>query len=147
MKKIIYLISIIIVLLISTIAFSETTIDLDIISKIESNGNSKAVSYKGAKYGRGKYQISEIVLEEWNNYHLNDQYNTEQLFNEEINERIANWYLHIRIPIMIAYYGKDVTIKNVLIAYNAGISYVAYDKSIPNETKNYIEKYNKLLEE
>jgi hypothetical protein len=48
---------------------------------------------------------------------------------------------------MIAYYGKDVTIKNVLIAYNAGISYVAYDKSIPNETKNYIEKYNKLLEE
>jgi soluble lytic murein transglycosylase-like protein len=147
MKKIIYLISIIIVSLISTTAFSETTIDLDIISKIESNGNSKAVSYKGAKYGRGKYQISEIVLEEWNNYHLNDQYNTEQLFNEEINERIANWYLHIRIPIMIAYYGKDVTIKNVLIAYNAGISYVAYDKSIPNETKNYIEKYNKLLEE
>ena len=48
-----------------------------------------------------------------------------------------------RIPRMIHAYHKPLTVQNILVAYNAGISYVRYDKLLPLETINYINKYKK----
>jgi soluble lytic murein transglycosylase-like protein len=84
-------------------------------------------------------------LQEYNNKHKH-KYNPDHLFLPEINKEIARWYLNVRIPQMIKHYGKPVTKENILIAYNAGISYVKNGKMIPDETKNYIKKYWQLEE-
>jgi len=41
------------------------------LSYVESRNDPRAVSWMGARHGRGKYQISEIVLEhsKWRNWH------------------------------------------------------------------------------
>lgn len=117
-------------------------LDLEAIKQIESGGNKLAYNkYSGA---RGLYQITDICRREYLNYHKNERIAPEDLFNAKINERIAKWYINKRIPQMIRHYGKRLTNRNKIIAYNAGISYVVSGKEIPTETENYIIKYNKL---
>jgi len=117
-------------------------IDLDIIASIESTNNPNA--YNAISKAKGTHQITPICLLEWNNFHPDQTYNGKDLFTHTINKRIASWYLNNRIPQMLRYYGKPVTIRNILISYNAGISYVFKGKKLPSETKNYIKKYNRL---
>jgi len=119
-------------------------IDMNTIATIESNNNPSA--HNKVEDGRGLYQINPICLKEWNNFHQDNKYSKEQLFNSIINAKIAKWYMNIRIPQMIKYYGMPDTIKNRLIAWNAGISYIKNVKDIPLSTKEYIKKYNKLAE-
>ena len=113
-------------------------IDMERIKQIESAGDPYAFSNAGA---RGLFQITGICLREWNQYHRNEVYTLDDLWTPEINRKIAYWYLHVRIPQMLRYYKKPVTIDNLLTAYNAGISYVVNNKPLPKETINYIQKY------
>jgi len=53
--------------------------------------------------------------------------------------------LNERIPQMIRHYKKEVTVENCLIAYNAGIKYVAEGRRLPRETEDYIKKYKRLV--
>jgi soluble lytic murein transglycosylase-like protein len=114
-------------------------IALDKIRKIESNDNPKA--YNRYSQARGLYQITPICLKEYNNFH-DIKYSLEELYNPEINTRIAEWYLQVRIPQMLKHYHKPDTDENRIIAYNAGIMWVVNGKPLPKETKEYIRKYN-----
>lgn len=114
-------------------------IDLNIISKIESNHNPIAYNHKSR--ARGQYQITEIVLKEYNQFNK-CSYTIFDLFRPEINRKIAQWYLERRIPQLLRHYNKSLTVENILICYNAGIKRLLENK-IPRETKNYILKYRK----
>jgi soluble lytic murein transglycosylase-like protein len=132
------LIIIVVVALYSVMAHAD--VDMDIIKQIESAGDPYALSSSGAI---GLYQLMPITLQEWNQYHKSEQYKLNDLWNPAINEKIATWYMNVRIPQMLRHYKKPVTLQNCLIAYNAGISYVAKNLSVPKETRDYIVKYER----
>ena len=113
-------------------------IDMKKIMMIESGGCAIRVGRSGEI---GLYQISPVVLLEYNERH-NSNYGRHHLFIPKINTKIALWYLDKRIPQMLRYFKKPVTIENIIISYNAGIAYVAHDREIPKITKRYLEKYN-----
>lgn len=129
-------------LLICSLAWAES-IDLAKIIQIESSGNPLA--YNKRSKARGLCQITPIVLEDYNYYGRvipgYEPITASMLFNPEVNKRIASWYLEERIPQMLRHFKKPVSVENVLIAYNAGISYVVNGKSLPMETRKYIERY------
>jgi len=114
-------------------------IDLEAIAKIESGGNPLAMSKAGAV---GLYQVMPCVLKEYNT-RFGLRLSKNNLYNPEINSKIASWYLTDRIPQMLKYYKKEVSVKNILWAYNAGIGNVVKNR-LPVETKNYLIKYDKL---
>jgi hypothetical protein len=118
-------------------------IDIDIIGKIESSNRPGVCSFLGCQYGRGLYQVSEILLKEFNEFNDKD-YLEEDLFNESINKQIAEWYLIKRIPQMLRYYGKEVNLKNILISYNEGIKAVV-DGKYEDREHGYVEKYLRLV--
>jgi len=122
-------------------AHAAETVDMTIISKIESNGNPRAVSRTGA---RGEYQIMPCVLKEYNQYHT-VKYSWSQMFDRQYNHKVAHWYLSKRIPQLLRYYHKPVTTHNIIVAYNAGIRAVAKGYT-PKETRMYLTKYNRLKE-
>ena len=117
------------------------SIDLGKIKSIESSGN--AFAYNRVSQAIGLYQITPICLKEWNNYHASEQYYSQDLYNPKVNTKIAKWYLERRIPQMLRYYKKEVSISNILISYNAGINYVVKDLPLPKETKEYLVKYER----
>ena len=115
-------------------------INLAVIEQIESSGNPKAI---GNGNDIGSFQITPILLKEYNRltgHHLQRK----DLFDHTINLSIAQWYIEERIPQLLKHYNKPVTIENIIICYNAGISYVAHNKPIPTKTKQYIKKYKDL---
>lgn len=118
----------------------KTKIDLRKIISIESKGNIKA--YNSRSKAKGLCQITPICLKEYNAFHK-IKYTAKDLFNKEINIKIASWYLEIRIPSMLQYYCKEINTRNILISYNAGINYVVKDLPLKQETKDYITKYER----
>lgn len=115
-------------------------INLSRIIAIESSGDPKA--YNSSSKARGLCQITPICLKDYNNYHK-IKFSTSDLFNSEINKQIAQWYLNIRIPQLLKYYNKEITIRNILISYNAGIDYVIRGRELKQETRDYIIKYER----
>lgn len=113
-------------------------IDLSRIAQIESSGNPLA--FNSRSKARGLYQITPICLKEYNSFHK-AKYGPQDLFNPKVNEQIASWYLNVRIPKMLRYFGRADTTENRIICYSAGISYVVSGKPIPSETKQYLKKY------
>lgn len=130
------------ILFITILGPQKLPVNLDVIVKIESQGRPKA--YNRHTQARGIFQITPIVLKEWNQWHPEVHFHTEDLFDPKINAEIARWYLGVRIPEMLNYYHKPITIENVIISWNAGIKYVVLNDRIPDETKNFIEKYKRL---
>lgn len=116
-------------------------ININRIIHIESRGNSRA--YNKGSGARGLCQITPICLQEWNNFHKSERYSLNDLWNAEINKKIAIWYLEIRIPQMLRYYKLDVNYRNIIICYNAGINYLVKHKRLRNETTDYIKKYER----
>jgi len=127
----------------SSNAFEHTGIDLPTIATIESSNNPLA--YNKMSKAIGLYQITPIVLTEWNSFHPHEKYTGQDLFKPNVNEKIAKWYFY-RIQQMLVYYKKPLTLENFLISYNAGISYVVHDKKLPSETINYIKKYERMVQ-
>ena len=118
-------------------------VDMDIIMEIESSGNPDA--YNESSQARGLFQITPICLKEFNNYNKTN-YTVEQLFNPILNRKIADWYLHKRIPQMLRYYKKPVSLENILVSYNAGISHVLKRGCMPIETLKYLGRYRRIQE-
>lgn len=115
------------------------------VMKTESNFNTNAISYRGAK---GLLQIMDSTGQ-WGAEHLDiSSYANDQLFEPEVNIRIGCWYLSK----LIKQYDGDIN--KALAAYNAGSGNVAkwtnnsmysYDGKtlsyIPfKETRTYINK-------
>lgn len=117
---------------------AQPQVNMEIIKKIESNGNPRAIGEAGEV---GLFQITPIVRKSYNkrtdhNYIRND------LFNPRINRKIARWYLTERIPQMLRAFNLEVTVKNIIWSYNAGINRVL-NGFLPDITKQYIKKYRK----
>jgi len=132
--------AIIFLLIFHTNSYGANLIDLNKIKQIESHGNPLA--YNKGSGARGLYQITAICLQEYNNFN-HSTYSLNDLFNPTTNEKIASWYLEKRIPQMLKYYNLDVTVENILWAYNGGIGKVKKN-IMDRETANYIEKYNRI---
>ena len=121
-------------------------VDINIIAKIESNGNPLAYNFKSG--AMGLCQITSICY--WEYIQLVDKSLGEPyikghhpLYDPETNCRIADWYLNVRIPQMLKAKHQAISLENILWAYNAGIGKVV--KGImPRETRNYIRKYKQL---
>lgn len=115
-------------------------VNLDIISKIESNNNPLAYNYKSKAIGL--YQITSICLNDYNLVN-NTCYELTDLLSAKFNQKIAIWYFKKRIPQLLKYFGLSDTLENRLWAYNVGIGKVV--KGImPKETQNYIKRYKQL---
>ena len=120
----------------------EIRINLDILSFIESSNNPLA--YNKISQARGIFQITPICLKDYNNENRT-KIALQSLFDPQIAELVAKWYLETRIPFFLQNKGIPITIANVLWAYNAGIGNVV--KGIkPKETKDYIKKYYQLAQ-
>jgi hypothetical protein len=117
-------------------------INLDAIREIESSG--VVVAYNKKSQARGSYQITPIVLKSWNQRHPKEKYTGQDLFIHEINEKIASWYLSERIPEILRANRIPVNVENLLISYNAGWTYTKGKKKLPQETRGYIQKYNRM---
>jgi soluble lytic murein transglycosylase-like protein len=140
MKHRIYL-ALVFWLIFGSIAYAQNCgINMRAIQTIESHGNPRA--YNKGSQARGLYQITPICLKEYNQFHT-QKYTVQELFNPDINGKIATWYLTVRIQQMLRHYKISVTVENILWAYNAGISNVI-KRTKPTETANYIKKYNTL---
>jgi soluble lytic murein transglycosylase-like protein len=66
------------------------------------------------------------------------------MFDPQKSALVANWYLNTRIPALLRHYKRPDDVTHRLWAYNAGIGAVIRNK-MPQETKDYIEKYNRGL--
>ena len=116
-------------------------IDLNAIAMIESSGNPKAVSHDGSI---GLFQITPVLLMEYNALTRSNVRQAE-LFRPEVSRKIADWYLHKRIPAMLRHFKKPVTVRTVLISWNAGINVVKKGTKIPSITSLFLKKYNKIF--
>lgn len=114
-------------------------VDLNAIAQIESSNNHLA--FNKSRGARGLYQITPICLKDYNKFHA-IKYTNKDLFDKVINRKVADWYLHNRIPELLKSKRKEVNLENTVTCYNAGIKYVG--RKIPRETKKYINKYYKL---
>jgi len=117
-------------------------VDLDAIKMIESSGDPSA--YRAADDSIGLYQITPVCLKEFNNFHSREKYTRADLWRADVNERIATWMLDVRIPQMLRHYKRPDTVRNRIVAYNAGIARVISKRDIPAVTKQYIKKYEQL---
>ncbi len=123
------------------VGLARADVDLSIIAQIESSGNPNAVSFRGAKHGRGLYQISEVALADYN-ASQSHRIAPNLLFDPEVGYRVASWYIG-QIKRYLRHYGLEVNTYNILWAYNAGIGRVKQG-ILPEETRLYIEKYRSL---
>jgi hypothetical protein len=119
---------------------ARATVDLAVIGKIESSGNPLAVGDGGKSIGL--YQVSEIALRDYNQYHT-VKVSKKELFDPMVNKRVANWIVNVRIPQMLKHFKQEVTNRNVIWAFNCGIKCVI-DKRIPPVTEQYFQKYQIL---
>lgn len=116
-------------------------VNLAIISQIESHNNPLAYNQKtGAS---GMFQLMPCVVEEYNAWHKASKIEFKAVFSPVVARTVAEWYLTIRIPQMLKYYHKPITLENCLICYNAGIRAVV-NGYLPEETEKYILKYKKI---
>lgn len=125
-------------------------IDINAIIEIESSGDPKA--FNKTSGARGLCQITPAALEDWNALQSHrGVFQLSQLFNGSINRLVGDWYLNFRIPWMLEQYGLELTVANILTAYNWGIGnlvkFLRHPERhcLPNETKEYIKKYNSLV--
>lgn len=118
-------------------------IDMLTIGHIESGNNPSA--YNARTHATGIFQVTPICLLDYNNF-TRSTYRMEDMFDKDNCYVVASWYLNKRIPQMLRYYKKPVTVENILIAYNAGINYVVKSLPLPRETRNYLKKYASFTE-
>lgn len=114
-------------------------VDLSKIMQIESNGNPEAFHPRTG--ATGLYQITPIVLVEYNNFHP-VKYTKKDLKNPIINTLIAEWYMLVRIPEMMTKFGIPLSTGLKIIAWNWGINNLkTWYFTLPPETRNFLVKY------
>lgn len=92
---------------------------------------------------KGLAGITDGAIQEYENMTGNS---FPDYMDELANLRVGAWYYGYRIPQMVKAFNKKVNLENKIIAYNAGISYVANDTplaSLPAVTRDYIEYMQK----
>lgn len=128
------------------LCFSEE-VNIEKIISLESSG--EAGVYNVSEKAAGLMQIRQGCLQDWNMSHWREQYDTQDLFDPDVNVKIGTWYINKKIPMYLKFYKLEDTIDNRLMAYNWGIGNLRkhhLDKSIPipQVTKDYLKKYRRL---
>lgn len=137
MEKIKVSVFIVGILLYSTVLFSsEVPVSLQAISFIESSHNASAIGDGGKALGL--YQLHSGVIKDFNRKHKT-RYTHQDALDKTISERITNWYLHSELPRLLRHFKKEVSLENVLSAWNMGIGKVVKGK----KAVRYIEKYRR----
>lgn len=129
------------ILMIASAGQVNIKMDLDKIMHIESSG--KPMAFNQHTQARGLFQITPIVLEEYNNLAVKkpeSRHTLDELFIPEVNIKIAKWYMGKRIPQMLKHFKKPINHRNVITAWNAGINFVVRNNT-PKETAEFIKKY------
>lgn len=136
----------IIVLVVSCQPAHAEEIDMAKIAQIESSGNPNAWNKRDDS--RGLYQITPIVLKEFNRFHPRVGYTKEDLWNTSICEIVADWYISKRIPAMLKTYKIPDSLLNRIASYNWGIGRVrkwhkngANFDDLPEVTRRYYVRY------
>lgn len=118
-------------------------VDLGAISSIESANDPRAINKDEGSYGL--FQISPVALKDFNQ-RVGANLTMQDMMREEKNAHVAIWLLEVRIPELLEHYGKPVTTKNTIVAYNCGISCLDR-KTLPRTTQKYLAKYRRLTGE
>ena len=131
------------ILLVISCNKAHAEIDLSAISMIESSGGKRLIG--DSNQSLGVYQINvKGALADYNKYV--EKTSPKQLLNPKKNKEIASWYLNRRIPLMLRFFKKPVTTKNILLAYNCGIGCVVENR-MPRTSEVYLAKYSLLTGE
>lgn len=119
------------------------------IEWIESRGDVRA--YVERTQARGLYQITPIVLKEWNGFHPNIRFSEEDLFNADVSLTIGAWYMNKRVPEMLKAYNIPDNETTRLACYNWGVGNVVKwwraggdPNELPRETREYIRQYKEM---
>jgi hypothetical protein len=115
-------------------------INMDAIAQIESSNNPLA--YNRHSGARGKYQITQPVLTDYNKRH-GTTYKPTDLFNTIICRKIAYWYINVETIRLLKHYHLPITVENQIRVYNCGIRSVIRGYT-PRETALYLKKYARL---
>jgi hypothetical protein len=135
-------VGIILLLLCSCSAFASNNVDIAVIAQIESSNNPDA--YNKNSGARGLCQITPIVLKEFNKI-TGKHYTKDDLYIDQVNLLIADWYVNYRIPAMFKRLHIADSVRNRLIAYNWGVGHLKHMVFLlPKETADYIKKYERL---
>jgi soluble lytic murein transglycosylase-like protein len=70
------------------------------------------------------------------------QVKPQELFDPEVGERVASWYIG-QIKRYLRHYGLEVSTTTVIWAYSAGVGRVVQGV-MPEETRRYINQYNQM---
>ena len=119
-------------------------VNMSVVKTIESHSSPWA--HNKTSGARGLYQITPICLRDYNE-RMWQNITEQELFVAEINDRIAWWYLHVGIPQMLRYYNLPVTVRNILLSYNAGINNLVRGWDLPHETREYLRQYERYTGE
>ena len=120
--------------------FPITTNIIDTIILVESKGKYNAISSNGAI---GLMQITRSALIDYNAQHK-DNWCLKDMKDPIKNRIVGTWYYSIRVPQIFKCFDIQDTIKNRLIAYNAGclvaIRYARGSNFLPVQTHIYLKK-------
>ena len=126
-------------------------INMGAIVEIESAGNPLAVSSCGC---RGLCQISKATWDECTRRMGVDWSWNKDAWQPGENRVVARFYMNVRIPEMLRYYGIRDSVETRIAAYNWGIGKLAlcwrryganWIVNAPVETLKYIEKYHGIM--
>lgn len=126
-------------------------IDMDAIIQIESGGRPDAVNKRTGARG-----LTQIMKNTWPDImrSLNVDWSWNEAFDPEKNLAAGSHYMNKMIPQYLKHYNLPVNYKTILASYNWGIGNVKksvekygsqWTNHIPLETKNYIQKYERLI--
>lgn len=114
---------------------------IDSIIWRESKNKPNAISSRGAKYGRGLGQISEIALDDYNTIHKTT-WNPDDLFKPELNREITTWQVNKRLPQLLAEQKVAPTLEALIAAYNIGAKGLARgDKPAAGYVEDILKMY------
>ena len=123
--------------------YAGAEVSLDALAMIESSNNPRAINRDEGSYGL--FQISPIALKDFNEQ-VGSKLTMDDMMREEKNAHVAIWLLEVRIPELLAFYKKPLTVKNQIISFNCGISCLDR-KELPKTTKDYLAKYRRITGE
>ena len=116
------------------------TVNLNIISQIESSGNASAIGDRGLALGL--FQLHAGAVKDASRA-LNVAYKHRDALDPKTARVIADAYINQVIPSYLKHYRLKDTLENRLTAYNMGIGAVKAGKV----SKKYVQKYKKLERE
>lgn len=131
-----------------SVEIKNPTINIELISKIESSDNPKAVSKDGKHFGL--CQISEAVWNEETKKMYGYALPFWHVYDGDINKNVASYYYNVTIPKYLTHYNIPVNKDTIIAAYNYGIGNLVkvynpaksnWIDDLPLETVNYIYKY------